>query len=185
MSNTIQDYDPNEGWASIDDDGNRKPKPKRSTAAYDRYDGFTQAEIASLATQPTQGEVSGEEQAAQLRQQIAENGGLWPFVELADIDTGEILTTTMIKGEWGDYYAVYRDGFRVGSVGYNVKDVTMAKKGYKRVTINQPAKVELRDTAIKGKREAVVVKANQAIPASAGLVGAWQNMRNEAEVGLI
>lgn len=189
MNNAVQEYDPLAGWHSFGDAEPAKPKRKRSTAAYDLYNGFDQDEIAAiaLATEPILAP-SVEEVAESLRQQIAANGGTWPFIEFADLYTDEQYQCQLKTGTWGDYYSIYnKHGDILANVGENVREKTVAAKGLKRITVHAPAGVEIRETAVLGKFEAVVVKVTPYIPheIAEGVGQRWNSMRSSGDDGLL
>ena len=191
MNNTVQEYDPLAGWHSFGDTNTDPPKPKRkkSTAAYDRYDGFDQDEIAAIRLEiEANVKTSADEVAESLRQQIAANGGTWPFIEFADLYTDEQYQCQLKKGTWGDYYSIYnKHGDILANVGENVREKTVAAKGLKRITVHAPAGVEIRETAVLGKFEAVVVKVTPYIPheIAEGIGQRWNSLRSSGDDGLL
>ena len=177
-------------WDVID--APTKPKAKKSTAAYDRFDELLKCGgLSELIDSTAQKQLkTWRDRKAELEAEIAANDGYYPFTELAligdDGEPAEIIETVVRQGKWGDYYELVAGGQPIGSVGFNVKAETLAKKfGVMRTTVNHRAKVEVTPSAVYGEFDVRPVKVYDHMPIGRAVVAAWRQSRDAGEGGLI
>lgn len=101
---------------------------------------------------------------ARLQEEVNNNGGMWDFEILCDLD-GNPVPAKIIKTRFGHAYAIFAsfDKMEYGDpiikwVNLGLTDKTLAKKGYKMGIVTLPAKVILSGNDVCNVRAVIVRK---------------------------